>query len=108
MKPGFDGFGISIVQSDHAAELALRGELDLATAPRLREELLWLIAGGIREVIVDLGHLDFIDSTGLSVLVMAMKRLRENGGDLVLQSPQPEALKVFELTGLNKVLAISS
>ncbi len=108
MKPGLDGFGISIVQNDHATELALSGELDLATAPRLRAELLWLIAGGVREVIVDLADLDFIDSTGWSVLVMAMNRLRQEGGDLVLQSPQPGTLRVFELTGLTKVFSISS
>lgn len=108
MKPGPDAFGISVVQTDHAAVLRVIGKLDRATAPRLRKELLWLIDGGIRAMTMDLAHLDFIDSTGLSVLVMAMKRLREQGGDITIQSPQPTTVEILELSGLTTVFANSS
>jgi anti-sigma B factor antagonist len=107
VKPDFDGFGINVLQTDGAAMVCLSGELDIATAPRLREELIWLVNSGIRAVTVDLARLTFIDSTGLSVLVMAMKRFRREGGDLALRSPNPTALRVFEVTGLTKVFAIS-
>jgi len=107
VKPDFAGFGINVLQIDGAAMVCLTGELDIATAPRLREELIWLVNSGVRAVTVDLARLTFIDSTGLSVLVMAMKRFREEGGDLALRSPDPAALRVFEVTGLTKVFAIS-
>ena len=55
---------------------------------------------------MDLGELVFIDSSGLSVLVTGLKRLREAGGDLALRSPNPAAMKVFEITGLTSVFAI--
>ena len=87
--------------------MCLTGELDIATAPRLREEFQRLAKSGIRAVTVDLARLTFIDSTGLSVLVMAMKRLRHDGGDLALRSPNATALRVFEVTGLTKVFAIT-
>jgi anti-sigma B factor antagonist len=107
MKPDLVGFGINVLQVGGAALVCLAGELDIATAPRLREELLWLVNSGIRTVTVDLARLTFIDSTGLSVLVMAMKRLREEGGDLALRSPNPAAQHIFDVTGLTKVFAIS-
>jgi anti-sigma B factor antagonist len=107
VKPDFDGFGINVLQTDGAAMVCLSGDLDIATAPRLREELLWLVNSGIRAVTVDLARLTFIDSTGMSVLVMAMKRLREDSGDLELRSPNPATQHVFNVTGLTKVFAIS-
>jgi anti-sigma B factor antagonist len=109
VKTAVAGFG-TVVETDGAdgvAVVRVIGELDSATAPRLREELIGLINRGIRSVTVDLARLDFIDSTGLGVLVSAMKRLREHGGDLVLQSPKPSAMRVLEITGLTKVFAIS-
>jgi anti-sigma B factor antagonist len=107
VKPDFDGFGIHVLQTDGAAMVCLAGELDIATAPRLRQELLWLVNSGVRAVTVDLARLTFIDSSGLSVLVMAMKRFREAGGDLELRSPNPATQHIFEVTGLTKVFAIS-
>jgi anti-sigma B factor antagonist len=107
VKPDFDGFGINVLQTDGAALVCLSGELDLGTAPQLRDEILWLVKSGVRAVTVDLARLTFIDSTGLSVLVMAMKRLRHNGGDLELRSPNPATQHIFDLTGLTKVFAIS-
>lgn len=104
---GPDDFDIDVTQTDGAAVVHVTGELDLATAPRLREEFVRLMDGGVRTVTVDMAQLAFIDSTGLAVLVSALKRLREYGGDLALQSPNPGAMKVFEITGLTKVFAIS-
>ena len=89
------------------AVVALEGEVDLYTSPQLREKVIELVDAGCRHVIVDLEKVEFIDSTGLGVLVACLNRLRGNGGDLSLVCTVPRILKVFEITGLLKVFAIS-
>jgi anti-sigma B factor antagonist len=87
--------------------LAVKGEIDVYTAPRLREQLVELVSQGHRHIVVDLEGVDFLDSTGLGVLVGGLKRVRSNGGDLSLVCTQPRILKVFEITGLTTVFSIS-
>lgn len=87
--------------------LAVQGEVDVYTAPRLREKLVELVSQGKHEIIVDLDGVDFLDSTGLGVLVGGLKRLRSHDGDLGLVCTQQRILKVFEITGLTKVFTIS-
>jgi anti-sigma B factor antagonist len=97
-----------VVSSDDGShEIRLEGELDLGTAPQLRDELARLTADGARLVTVDLSDLAFIDSTGLSVLITGLKRLRQQGGDMALRSPTPSTRKVLEITGLTEVFSIS-
>jgi anti-sigma B factor antagonist len=86
--------------------LAVKGEVDVYTAPRLREKLVELVSQGKLRVIVDLEGVDFLDSTGLGVLVGGLKRLRSHDGDLQLVCTQQRIYKVFEITGLTKVFAI--
>ena len=86
--------------------LAVKGEVDVYTAPRLREKLVELVSHGSKHLIVDLEGVDFLDSTGLGVLVGGLKRLRSHDGDLSLVCSQHRILKVFEITGLTKVFAI--
>ena len=86
--------------------LEVGGEVDVYTAPRLRERLLELIDGGVRQVIVDLGRVDFLDSTGLGVLVGGLKRVRAHEGSLRLVCNQERILKIFRITGLTKVFPI--
>lgn len=88
------------------AVLAIKGEIDVATAPPLRDKLLALVNDGSERVIVDLSNVDFLDSTGLGVLVSVMKRLRTTGGDLRLICTKTHLLKVFEITGLTSVFEI--
>ena len=107
MQPDLDEFGIVVVESDDRVVLRLTGELDVATAPRVRAELLSLVQRGACTVSIDMASLSFIDSSGLSVLVGGLKRLRESGGDLVLESPSANAMKVLEITGLTRVFSIS-
>ncbi len=88
--------------------LAVKGEIDVYSAPRLRERLVELVSEGHRQIVVDLEGVDFLDSTGLGVLVGGLKRLRTNGGDLALVCTQPRILKVFEITGLTTVFSIAT
>jgi anti-sigma B factor antagonist len=86
--------------------LSVKGEVDVYTAPRLREKLVELATAGKHQIIVDLEEVDFLDSTGLGVLVGGLKRLRSHDGDLGLVCTQSRILKVFEITGLTKVFSI--
>jgi anti-sigma B factor antagonist len=90
------------------AIIAVRGELDVYSAPRLREALIELVSEGHRQLIADLEAVDFLDSTGLGVLVGGLKRLRSNDGDLALVCTQARVLKVFDITGLTGVFRITS
>jgi anti-sigma B factor antagonist len=86
--------------------VVVRGEIDVATSAALREELYALIDGGSRALVVDLSGLEFIDSSGLGVLVGSLKHMREREGQLVLAGLQQPARKVFEITGLTELFTI--
>jgi len=88
------------------AVLSVHGEVDVYTAPRLREKLVELASQGKHQVVVDLEGVDFLDSTGLGVLVGGLKRLRSHDGELALVCTQQRILKVFEITGLTQVFSI--
>ena len=98
--------GLDVSDRNGYAVLAVSGEVDVATVPRLREQLHGLVAQGSNKIVVDLDGVDFLDSTGLGVLVGALKRVRSNDGDLYLVCTQSRIRKVFEVTGLTKVFAL--
>ena len=87
------------------AVLRVTGEVDVYTAPMLRDQIRELAAKGAVHLIADLGGVDFLDSTGLGALVGGLKRLREAGGSLALAISTPRILRVFQITGLTKALA---
>ena len=88
--------------------LRVRGEIDVASAPEFHASVSDLIGREPEIVIVDLGEVSFIDSTGLGVLVGAQKQLRDAGGDLRLVVTQPQITRLLELTGLDEVFTILS
>lgn len=90
---------------DHTV-LEVGGEVDVYTAPRLRERLVELVEQGARHVVVDLSRVEFLDSTGLGVLVGALKRLRAAGGTLGLVCAHERLLKIFRITALDRVFAL--
>ncbi len=110
-----DGTGRPSVIPDFAAErdagrdgvVALRGELDLASAPVLRQCLAEVIDSGQTDVVVDLSGLTFLDSTGISVLVAAHQQLRRREGRLVVADPAPQARRVLEISGLLAVFGVA-
>ena len=82
------------------------GEIDVYTAPALREELASLIDSDHTDLVVNLTSVTFMDSTGLGVLVGALKKARTLGGDLQLVIDQEKILKVFRITALTQVFSI--
>jgi anti-sigma B factor antagonist len=86
--------------------VTVEGEIDIYTAPRLRELLIDLASKDNYQLIVDLEKVGFLDSTGLGVLVGGLKRVRPHDGWLDLVCTQERILKIFKITGLTKVFGI--
>ena len=93
---------ISMQLDDGAAVVRTAGELDASTAPQLRDCFEELFRSDCRQVVVNMGELAFIDSTGLGVMVAALKRFRSAGGSLSVTEPRPQIRKVLELTSLDR------
>ena len=87
------------------AVIQLTGEIDVYSAPMLRDQIRELSAKGAVHLIADLSRVDFLDSTGLGALVGGLKRLREASGSLALVISTPRILRIFQVTGLTKALA---
>lgn len=101
-------FQVKVREEAGASVVSAVGEVDVSTAPELRQRLQELPEG--TQVVVDLSDVTFLDSTGLGVLVAALKRVRESdtGGDLRLVVTRPQVTKVLEVTGLSTVFAVYS
>jgi len=89
--------------------VTVRGEIDVATSPRLRTELSALLGRGATRITLDFSGVTFVDSSGLGVLVGALKRLRdgEDSDDVTslrIVGVQDAVRKVFEITGLESAL----
>ncbi|RJQ52201.1 MAG: anti-sigma factor antagonist [Actinobacteria bacterium] len=93
---------------DGVAVLGLKGEVDVYTAPKLKSSLIDLVDEGSYDIVVDLSDVDFIDSSGLGVLVGGLKRVKSHEGSISLVCSQENILKIFRITGLNKVFPIYS
>lgn len=88
------------------AVLRITGEIDVYTAPELRERVVHLIDNGTRHLIIDLSQVTFLDSTGLGALVGSLKRLRTHGGSLKLVTSTERVMEIFRITGLNRAFAL--
>lgn len=100
-------FDMTVATEGDSAVIDLSGDLDFHTARRLREKLLELHAAGVTKVVLDMASLDFIDSSGLSVLVAGLKRLRNSEGSLSLTAVPEQTRRVLEVSGLSRVLSIA-
>jgi anti-sigma B factor antagonist len=93
----------AIEPSEGCAILQVKGEVDVYTAPMLRERMLDLVAKGAVHIILDLRGVAFLDSTGLGVLVGGLKRVRAHDGSLTLVLEAERILRIFRITGLDGV-----
>jgi len=86
--------------------LDLEGEVDVYTAPVLRQAILDQVEAGVKHLLIDLTRVEYLDSTGLGILIGGVKRLKEQGGSLRLVGPSARITRIFEITGLNKIFDV--
>jgi anti-sigma B factor antagonist len=98
---------IAKYQDDKEIFVSVSGEIDAYTAPKLREELLPLAEGENKVITVNLKDVTYMDSTGLGVFVGLFKQLNRNEGELRLVELSERLKRLFELTGLSKIMNIA-
>jgi len=91
---------------DGVPVIQLEGEVDVYTAPQLKQQIIAALEAGSKQMVVDLSKVDYLDSTALGVMIGGLKRIRETDGDMVLVCPSPRIRRVFEITGLDKIFGI--
>ena len=92
--------------NDTTCLLGIEGEVDVYTSPQLKQEIIKLAESGVKRLIIDLSKVEYMDSTGLGVLISGLKRLRESEGNLALVGPGVRITRIFEITGLDKIFDI--
>lgn len=99
---------VEITSKDPWTIVSVAGEIDLFTAPKLREQFLATLDDGEQtdRLLVDLTRVSFMDSTGLGVLIGALRRMNERDGRMALVCSEGPVLRVLELTRLNEVFSI--
>lgn len=99
-------FAVSDHDEDGSLRIAVTGEIDVATAPTLRDHLYGAIDRHTDVVVVDLLGVTFIDSTALGVLIGTRERCQEQGTQLRIVLKEARILKIFEITGLTEMFSI--
>lgn len=90
--------GISVIK--------IKGEVDIYTAAEFKKQINAAIEEGCGDIHIDCSQLNYMDSTGLGVLIGALKRLREQGRNIHLKNLQPNVQKLFKITGLDKIFIL--
>ena len=99
-----EDFSTEVNPTDEATVIHVRGEIDMATAGRLRDAIEPHM-GPEQTIVLDLSEVDFMDSSALKVLVQARGRLTEDGGSLVLRNPSRSARRLLTVAGATDLLA---
>ncbi|MCG3421247.1 STAS domain-containing protein [Oceanobacillus jordanicus] len=99
---------IDVVEENNKSVVNLSGEIDAYTAPNLKESLLPLTQKEGNTVEVDLGNVNYMDSTGLGVFISALKSTKENGSEMKLVNIQDRVLRLFKITGLDEIMDLNS
>ena len=97
---------VSTHEAGDVTVVAISGEIDVYTAPKLRDTLTELVGSGAYRLIIDMDQVEFLDSTGLGVLVGGLKKVRAHDGSMDIVCSQERLLKIFTITGLSKVFSI--
>ncbi|MHA6764061.1 STAS domain-containing protein [Streptacidiphilus sp. PAMC 29251] len=88
------------------AVVSVRGELDINTATMLHHQLAVQLGQGRRHLVLDLAQVPFMDSSGLTILIRAMKETRNVGGSLSLAAPTPPVRRILDLTGISLTIPL--
>ncbi len=95
-----------ITVTDNHVVVNLSGSIYVEEASQIRESLIGYIEKGHKTFVVDLGNVDYIDSSGLGTLVAIQKRALQNGGSVIIKNLKGLVKDLFELTRLTKVFEI--
>ena len=110
VPPDLDDFEanleVSVDATDGDARIKVRGDLEFGTAATLRIAFVDAARQGYDRLVVDVAELDFIDSTGLSLLVQAKQRIESEGHTFVLRGPSERVRRVLEISGLTPLFTI--
>lgn len=87
-------------------ELSICGEVDIYTSNQLKETFVDIFNENPQDIVIDTENLDYIDSTGLGVLIGALKRLKVKGKDIYIINTKPNVRKIFNITGLDKIFKV--
>lgn len=98
--------GIDVSTRGGDVVIALTGDIDIHTAPHLRDRLASLHGEGNTSIVVDLGGVTFLDSSALGALVAAHRELTAAGGTLKLAAPRTHVRKVFRISRLAEVIPL--
>ena len=86
--------------------ISVRGEIHLSTAPRFSQHLQTAIDNGSKAIVLDLSGVEFIDSTGLSVLLTGLRRVTQLQGRMAIVCANPTVLRLFQITSLDETFDI--
>lgn len=106
MSSTLERFSLGITRSEEGPRVEISGELDAYTAPRLRKLVDLLIDGSALKLVFDLNNTVFIDSTALGVVVGAARKARNEGMEVVLDSPSRSVYRILELTGISLTIPV--
>jgi anti-sigma B factor antagonist len=105
----FESAQFELLEEQHDAEtrvISVSGEIHVTTAPEFSQRLNDAIAAGTRGVVIDMSGVEFIDSTGLSVLLNGLRRVTRANGRLALVVSNPTVLRLFQITKLDSTFDI--
>jgi anti-sigma B factor antagonist len=97
-------FSAETARRGRTARVSVRGALDMASVPSLQEVLDGQIDAGIARLVVDLGDLDFMDSTGISLALRLSRRGRQTGFEVAFIPGPPRVQRIFELSQIASLL----
>ena len=99
---------LSVQHEDHAAVITIGGELEYGTAARLRSALLEISRSDARTLVLDMAGIEFLDSSGISLLIQAKQRFDSQGSAFVLRRPPARVTRVFEVAGVADLFTIEN
>ena len=99
-------FSVTSADVSSVIVLRLQGELDIHFAPRLEEEIRDHLSAGRVLIVLDLSEVSYVDSTGLGVMIGALKNLQAAGGGLALAAPTTRIVRILQVTGLDGIFCV--
>ncbi|MFD2043845.1 STAS domain-containing protein [Ornithinibacillus salinisoli] len=98
---------INVTEDSAKILVHLSGEIDVYTAPKLKDTLLQLTSNNGNDIQVDLSQVSYMDSTGLGVFISALKSAKESGSTVTLVNLRERVLRLFQITGLDQIIDIN-